>query len=122
MAGGIYCGITDDGTLKKIAYDKKGTTYTKHPNSNIPFEDVEVPGFTKSVKFCINHHKKLFRLTFISWDIAIGKDDNPRFIEMNLRRQSIYGHQIVNGPLFGKYTEDIIEKYKYEKEKEPIIY
>jgi len=121
-AGGITCGIDKIGALRKYAIDIAMNKYDKHPNSNLKFEGFKVPYFEKAVDFCIQQHKRFIRLTFISWDIAIGENDEPIFIEMNFRRQAIYGHQRLNGSLFGDYTDAVFQKYFYEKTKEPIYY
>jgi hypothetical protein len=32
-------------------------------------------------------------------------------VELNLKRQTIHGHQILNGPLFGQYNTYFIERF-----------
>lgn len=46
---------------------------------------------------------------FVSWDISIDKTDAPVFIEFNTYNQNINIHQITNGPLLGKITNDNLE-------------
>jgi hypothetical protein len=122
QAGGIYCGVNKDGTFQEFAWDVDKQNYLRHPNSGIPFSGFKVPDFDKALDFCLSRHKKLLRLTFISWDIAIGEKGQPVFIELNIRKPAINAHQVVSGPLFGEYTDEIIEKYNYERKKEPIYY
>ena len=45
-----------------------------------------------------------------SWDLAIDKNGEPVLIEVNLMYQGIGFLQINNGPLFGDYTEDILDR------------
>lgn len=122
QAGGIYCGVNKDGSLHEFAWDVDKRKYFRHPNTDIPFADFKIPNFDKALNFCLNQHKKLLRLTFISWDIAIGENGEPVFIEFNIRKPAINAHQVVSGPLFGEYTDEMIEKYHYERKKEPIYY
>lgn len=117
QAGGVLCSINPAGYLQGLALDKNGNRYTEHPNSKIKFEGVTIPNYEKVKEFCLNSHKKFLRTTFISWDIAIDKNARPVFIEMNPRTQGITNHQILNGPLFGEYTEYFIDFYNSEKRK-----
>ena len=54
----------------------------------------------------LHHQAPFFKL--ISWDIGIDKDDEPVLIEYNCHGQSI-DFQAVNGPLFGEYTEEVLQ-------------
>ena len=111
QSGGLFCRIFENGKLDKFAYDKNLFRFEKHPNSNLVFKDFNVPFFSEALNFCKLHHKRFLRFAFISWDISISPEGIPVFIEFNLKRQSIHGHQIINGPIFGEHTNYFIELY-----------
>jgi len=117
MAGGIMTGINKKGEITDFAFDFKLNKMYAHPNSGIKFKDFIIPGYNKVQEFCIQHHKKFLHHTLISWDIAISENEEPIFIEFNLFRQAISGHQLVNGPLFGEHTEYLLEKYRRDYQK-----
>lgn len=118
-SGGIYCKINEDGTLSNIAYDALGNKYDKHPDG----------GEFKEVKFdFMNNVKKIVKLAaqrlphfrLIGWDIAINQKKEPVIIEANLTMSSIDLIQTVDGPLFGEYTEKILEEVFLKKHNKNI--
>ena len=112
VTGGVLCGVGENGKLYKTGYDIRFNAYEKHPDSEIIFDGFKLPGYKNAVEFCKKHHWKFPHFTFISWDIGISPLEQAIFIEMNLSSQEIGCHQIINGPLFGKYTNYFIEEYK----------
>lgn len=108
--GGISCGITSDGFLKKLATGKNFQLFEMHPHNNIRFEGIKIPGFDKVKEVVISLHNKLHYFDIVSWDIAINPDGDPVLIEMNLSDQGINYLQALNGPLFGNLTDEILEK------------
>lgn len=55
-------------------------------------------------------HEKLIYFDLVSWDLAIDDAGNPLVIEINLKDQGISSHQVVNGPLFGEFTDQVLEQ------------
>lgn len=86
-SGSIYVGINiEDETLKKYAFasveDKRFSLLTRHPDSNISFENTKIPFLNDAINICRKAHL-LFPYNFIlGWDIAI-TNDGPVFIEVN---------------------------------------
>ena len=117
MAGGIMCGIDKNGKITDFAIDALAKKMYVHPNSKIPFNGFEIPAYSDVREFCTKYHKKFLHYTLISWDIAISKNGKPVCIELNLQRQAIFGHQLLNGPLFGEYTDYLLKKYRKDHKK-----
>lgn len=117
QAGGLFSSINDNGQIADYAINKKLEKFDVHPNSNQLFSGFTIPNYQSVKEFCFENHMKFPHFTFISWDIAIGKDGTPIFIEYNLQKQAIHGHQVLNGPLFGEYTDYFMKKYNDEKSK-----
>ncbi|WP_161485689.1 hypothetical protein [Gracilibacillus timonensis] len=45
----------------------------------------------------------------VSWDYAIDKNGDPVLIEANIPTGQIDFHQINIGPIFGEYTEKVLD-------------
>ena len=116
--GGLIINIDEKGMLADIAFTREKIKVDRHPDTGVIFKGNSIPNYDKTKEFCIKHHKRFLRFTFISWDIGISEEGNPIFIEFNLRRQAIHGHQILNGPLFGKYTKYFINRYNEERKED----
>lgn len=108
-AGGISCGIKDNGKLKKYGFDSLGKTYTLTDN-NCLFDNFMIPFFDEILKTTIVLHKKTPNFKLISWDLAIDQEDEIVLIEYNTIYQEINFHQLNNGPLFGNFTDEILNK------------
>ena len=115
-SGGIFCGINENGRLKKYAYNKKLNHWTFHPTTGVFFENYSVPCFDK----CVTLAKQLaFRFLnssrLISWDLAVSSEGEPILVEVNLCWGDIDFHQITNGPLFGSLSEAVIREVSSDK-------
>ncbi len=113
--GGLFCGINEDGTLKKYAYTKTGEAMTEHPQGAV-FSGCRIPNYNKCKELVLRLSNRFIRISkLISWDLAIGEDGNPILIEANLCYGGADVHQIANGPLFGDKTEEILNSVFSEK-------
>lgn len=113
--GGLFCGINEDGSLKKYAYTKTGDAVTSHPQGAV-FSGSRIPNYDKCKELAIRLSNRFIRVSkLISWDLAIGEDGEPILIEVNLCFGGADVHQIANGPLFGDKTEEILNRVFREK-------
>ena len=119
--GGIYCKILEDGSLADFAYDALGNRFEEHPDGG-RFCTVKFD-FMSDVKKIVKQAAQRFpHFRLIGWDIAIDRDDNPVIIEANLTMSSIDIIQTVWGPLFGDYTEQVLEEiFLHPKKKELVM-
>jgi hypothetical protein len=108
-AGGITCGIKENGQLKDTAFSSYGVKYDRHPQG-FEFSDFVVPSFDKVKELVIREQTKLAHFRLISWDIAVAEDGEPVLIEANLGNGSVRIHQFNNGPLFGDLTDDVLQE------------
>lgn len=108
-AGGIMCGIKDNGQLKDIGYSLMGDLYDKHPQGT-EFKSVTVPSYDKVKQLIIREQEKFAHFRLISWDIAVEEDGEPVLIEVNLCNGGMRFHQFCNGPLFGELTDEVLEE------------
>ncbi len=108
-AGGISCGIDEAGRLKRFAYDKYFQRYSAHPFTGRAFEGFPIPSYAEACSLGIALHERLPLFGMISWDIAVDSAGAPVLIEANLKWQEINFHQVNNGPLFGRYTDEVLK-------------
>ena len=113
--GGLFCGINDDGSLKKYGYSKSGEAYVSHPQGAV-FAECRIPNYSKCKELCVNLSNRFIRVAkLVSWDLAVDKNAEPILIEVNLCYGGADIHQIANGPLFKDYTENIIQRVFHQK-------
>lgn len=108
-SGGIACGITADGKLKKYAYTTAGARFDRHPTNGQPFEGVQLPGFDKCMAAVPQLHLQIPRFHLVSWDFSVGPDGEPILIEAAMHYGGLDIHQLNNGPIFGEDTEKILK-------------
>lgn len=119
--GGLFCGINEDGTLKKYGYTKYGETCTVHPQGTV-FAQCHIPSFDKCKEMVINLSNRFLRISkLISWDLAVDEHGEPMIIEVNLCYGGTDIHQIANGPLFGNKTEEVLDCVFRKQRKYRII-
>ncbi len=107
--GGIYCKISPDGRLSDFAYDALGNRYDSHPDGG-KFNQVEFDFMPKVEDLVKNAAQRFLHFRLIGWDIAIDQDANPIIIEANLTMSGMDVIETICGPLFGDYTEQILDE------------
>lgn len=108
-SGGIYCKINKDGSLANFAYDALGNKFNNHPSGKL-FGNVKINSIEKINSLVKKAAQKLPHFRLIGWDIALNKDDNPVIIEANLTMSGLDVIETVCGPLFGEYTDKILDE------------
>lgn len=108
--GGLCCGINKNGRLYSYAYDNRFKRHKAHPHSDVVFDGKAIPGFQKITGCITEAHANIPYFEMISWDMAVCPDKEPVLIELNLRAQGIMYQQAIFGPLFGEYTNELIDK------------
>ena len=109
-SGGIFCGIGDDGRLKEFAYDTKGNRWTQHPQGTV-FKGYEIVGYSKCCELVKSLAGRFCTTSkLLSWDLAVGEDGEPVVIEVNMTFGQVDFHQMCNGPMFGKLTQEVLSE------------
>ncbi|MBU9721722.1 MULTISPECIES: sugar-transfer associated ATP-grasp domain-containing protein [Bacillaceae] len=116
--GGIAVAISPDGEFKPYGSDGDAKIYYTHPTTGYKFADLGyLPNFDKVIDFVKNLHNRILHRNYVSWDIAIGKDGEPIFIEMNFRGTVWRVQLICEQPIFGEFTEDILKTLADERKR-----
>lgn len=114
--GGIYCKINEDGTLSDFAYDALGKRFDSHPDGG-NFSDVKFD-FMNKIKILVKEAAQRFpHFRLIGWDIAITEENEPIIIEANLTMSGMDVIETICGPLFGEYTDRVLEEVFLKKHK-----
>lgn len=113
--GGLCIGVNDNGEFLDFAIDENCTIYTTHPTTNYNFKEyARIPEFDKFKNFVVELHKNILHHDFVSWDIAVGVDKQPIFIEANFRGATWLYQLAAQRPLFGDLTEEILQHVSKE--------
>lgn len=107
-AGGMCSAVDKSGYLCGYAYDKRANKLYESPTGK-KFDSYRIPGWDKVLNKCYSMHQKMGNFRIVSWDIAIGEDEEPIFVEMNLKYGAMEYHQLFKGPLFGDKTKAILD-------------
>ncbi|MBO7635470.1 MAG: hypothetical protein J6S89_02720 [Paludibacteraceae bacterium] len=111
--GGLICKVEEDGLINdRIFYLKSFMRGSL--KSLLDVENLYIPNFGEVLDFCYSLHSKLNYFDLCGWDIAIGQDGKPVFIELN-QYPDCESFQMVNGPFFGDYTDEVMEKVSKNK-------
>lgn len=111
-SGGIAIGIdVETGRINNFGITENlEFIEERHPDTGMKFGNEIIPNWSRvkdSLKIWFNEIPPYFNL--VSWDITLDKNNEPIFIEINLRYQGIELGQL-NGPLFGDKTDIILKK------------
>lgn len=112
LAGGIIGVVNKDGILEESAVQFDQTIKTRH-DSGFVFKDAEIPSYEKLIDSAFRQHNRIPYFKMVSWDYAIDKDGDPVLIEANIPTGQIDFHQINIGPIFGDYTDRVLD-YVYK--------
>jgi len=107
-AGGVVCGIDHHGILTEFGYDSKMNKIFEHPFTRKPFKKIILPNIFDLEKIIIQGHERLQHFDLVAWDIALDNLNQYVLIEYNLLSPGLDYHQVINGPIFEKYLDGIL--------------
>ena len=111
-SGGIFCGIDENGKLRKYAFRRTGERYEEHPTTGIRFEGYQIPCMEKAKETVIRAQKTLPQFRLVAWDICIDPAGEPVLIEGNFCTPGLFVPQLSTGPLLGDQTERVLQEYQ----------
>ena len=106
-AGGLYCGVKNDGRLKEHAYTLTPFSRYEKSDTGIIFKDFRIPMYQELKEKAIELHQQLPYSKFIGWDLSINNNNEIELVEINANGPGLF--QGATGPAFGDYTEEILE-------------
>lgn len=106
-AGGGFCNIDEEGRVEDTVYLYHGKKHSLSKDYDI--RTVQIPCFDKLINACIDMHKRLPYFDLIGWDVTLDEEGKVCLVEFNYCPDSEI-IQIASGPLFGKYTDELMER------------
>lgn len=111
-AGGIIACVGRDGTIRESTVQSNQVVLTEHPDGFV-FKDERIPNFEKVLEDIYEQCWRIPYFRLVSWDYAIDEAGDPVLIEANFPSSQIDLHQINIGPIFGDYTDRVLD-YVYK--------
>ena len=109
-AGGVTCGLDENGNLTEFGYDKKFNKMFEHPFTHKPFKNITLPNFSELKKMINQCHERLPHFNFVAWDFGLDNNNNYTLIEYNILLPGLNPHQVFHGPIFEKYLDEILSR------------
>ncbi len=107
--GGMFIGLSDDGTMNECAFTEFRDIFYAHPDSKIEFKGYSVPELKVALEAVERIHQRLPQLGMISWDVVVNEHGEAIIIEMNVVGQSAWLPQMAHGiGVFGDNTSDVL--------------
>lgn len=105
--GGGFCKVNKDGSVADEIhnYCRFGWGSLKAEKG---IENLVIPNYDKVIETVLNLHKTIPYMDLIGWDIAVDEEGVPTLIELNQYPDCEF-IQIFNGPMFGDYTDELME-------------
>ena len=108
--GGIALGVKSDGSPNDFAVDKYGNRYYQNLNKTLYFKNIDlVYKYDKLSDIAIEIASKNYYHRLISLDLCVDENDQIRIIEINNSNIEINFFQFQLGPVFGEFTDEIID-------------
>lgn len=111
-AGGIIVPVDKNGKCYDKAVQSDQSILEKHPDGFV-FKNQYIHGYDKMVSEAKKLHFVIPYFKMISWDFAIDEYDEVVLIEGNYPSGQLDLHQLNIGPIFGEYTEKVLD-YVYK--------
>lgn len=115
-AGGIFVGVKESGRLISCAFNEFQQRFYKHPDTNIVFENYEIPKVSELIENIKILHRRIPYLNIIHWDATIDENKKVVIIEANTYDGSIWIAQMAHGKsVFGDDTAGILQMLRKHK-------
>lgn len=112
-AGGGMCQVFDSGEVN----DRVIHWYTTELSSlraEYGVEKLVIPNYGEAINLAKRMHEHLPYFDLVGWDIAIGRDGNPFFIEYNLPGEVGVTQQGC-GPYMGEWIDEVMDRVSMVK-------
>lgn len=106
--GNAILGVTDDGVIRDVGYQTCGKAVKQCTNGYV-FGGKRIPNYKGMCELALKCHERMPMCRFVAWDMVVAEDGEPAIMEYNLMRPGILYYQWVNGPLFGKDVDKLLE-------------
>lgn len=106
--GGRTCGVSSQGHLNDFALGKYGEKY--HDLDCIKIcKKTSVPYFNSMKNFALEIGSFFNNHRLLGFDFTLDENNNIKLLEVNNLYIGIINQQMNSGPLFGQFTEEVID-------------
>ena len=106
-SGGYACGVTDTGHLTGNAVDKMGNRFkTVNEVDLVPGTMIE--GFEKMINTSRDLASRYHYARLLGLDLCLNKEGDVIVLEVNNVNNEINFYQMLYGPLFKEFTDEVI--------------
>ena len=103
-------GVTPDGMLRDSVVQMSGK---KQPIEDYcGNSDRKVPAWDELISMVRENSKLLHHFHLIGWDVTVTSDGRPITIEYNIGWPGSVPSQMVNGPMWGEHTQELLSFLK----------
>ena len=111
-SGGVAVGVDHKkGQLMKVAFDKKGKQFTKHPVSGVEFEGFMIPHWDGVLRMAKEMQAACPFFKLLGMDIAVTNEGKPILIEVNPNPDLVFQEQTAGPLLTDRMTYDEFKSY-----------
>lgn len=108
-SGGSFVYVNADGTLGKYACNEYGQTSSVYNDIDFANNEFVIPNFEEIKQFVYKVARRMPHMSLFANDVAIDHTGTPRLIEVNTIQFSYWLYQFNGKPVFGPYTDELIE-------------
>ncbi|ALO15776.1 hypothetical protein L21SP5_02143 [Salinivirga cyanobacteriivorans] len=113
-SGGVSVYINGNGKLNNYAVNKMGDKFQEY--GGVELDAVEaVPRFSELVNLAGQIAQKDYYSRLLGFDFTIDQSGQIKVIEVNNLNNEINFYQMNHGPLFGEFTEEVINYCRISK-------
>lgn len=117
--GGVFCGISQDGVLQTYVCDWLGRKQVVFNDIDFSRATYVIPNWNDVQQFAVKVSEQVVHHDLVALDIYLDKVDAPKLIEINVGGFGSWFFQFAGFPTFGKYTDEIVERYGNQQYREP---
>jgi len=119
--GSSTVGLNQDGSYRSYCTDKAGNKCDEV--NGIKISELSPNPYVRNVDAAaIEIASKMFYSRVLGMDFAIDSDGNVIFLELNHSYNGIRFYQHNNGPLFGEFTNEVLQYCREAEGDRPILY
>lgn len=106
-------GVKDNGEFFDYGVSQNLEKFTHHPTTGFDMSTLKpIPNYDEFKQFVIDRHKNFLHVDVVSWDIAVGVDEKPVFIEANFKGSISFYQLVTQKPFFGDLTNEVMDYVK----------
>ena len=106
-SGGYACGVTNTGHLTGNAVDKMGNRFQKVNNTDL-VPGTMIEGFEEIIKTACDLASRYHYARLLGLDMCLNKEGEVIVLEVNNVNNEINFYQMLYGPLFKEFTDEVV--------------